>query len=71
MSVPSVTQVFNTPATEWLVQHNLNKFVTSDVFIYDVLDRPVKVLPLEALYIDDNQFKVVFSTPQRGLVKVM
>lgn len=71
MSAPGFTKTFNTPATEWVVDHNLGKAVVSDVFIFDGANRPVKVLPLEVIEESDDLIRVKFSVPQRGLVRVI
>ena len=47
MALQSMQVSFDTPATEWIVNHGLGKFVTSDVFLFDTNNRPVKALPLE------------------------
>ena len=70
MAVNSLTMQFSTPSTQWNVAHNLGKFVTSDVFFYDAQSRPVKVIPLEVIYVDDNNITIKFSQPQSGFVKV-
>ena len=71
MSAPGFTKTFNTAATEWVVEHNLGKSVISDVFVFDGSNRPVKVLPLDLIEESDNIVRVVFSQPQRGLVRVI
>lgn len=71
MSQTSATVVFNVPATEWVVVHNLGKFVSSDVFIFDGQGAAVKCLPKEVVHTSTNQLTVKFSTPQTGLVKVL
>lgn len=71
MSAPEFTQTFNTPATEWVVEHNMGKAVISDVFVFDGSNRPVKVLPLEVIEESDNVVRIKFSAAQRGLVRVI
>ena len=71
MALQSKQFSFDTPATEWIVNHGLGKYVTSDVFLFDANNRPAKALPLELIYIDENTVKVVFSQPQRGFIKVI
>ena len=71
MAVNSLTMQFSTPSTQWNVAHNLGKFVASDVFFYDAQSRPVKVIPLEVIYVDGNNITIKFSQPQSGFVKVM
>lgn len=70
MASISKTAKFDTPSTEWVFQHNLNRLVTSDVFI-DKNGAKYKILPLSVEVVDLNQIKVTFSQPQTGLVKVM
>ena len=71
MSVRNFTQVFDTASTEWLVEHNLGKSVISDVFIFDSLNRPVKMMPLEVIEESVDTVRIKFSIPQRGMVRVI
>ena len=66
----SFTQQFNTPSDTWIVDHQLGKFVASDVFVDDGAGRKVKVFPLSVVHVSDNQLKITFSSPKVGFVKV-
>lgn len=59
----------STPATEWIVQHDLDRYVVQDTF-FDIGGNLSKVLPASVEYIDSNSIKIVFSEAQTGTVKV-
>lgn len=65
------THTQSTPATEWVIEHNLNKEVVSDVF-FDVNNNGIleKILPLTVEKVDLNTLKVTFTANQVGKVKV-
>jgi len=63
------THTQTTPATEWTVTHDLDRYVVSDVF-FDVGGTLEKILPASVRYIDSNNIKVFFTEPQIGKVKV-
>lgn len=66
----SFTQHFTTPSDTWIVNHNLGKFVTGDVFIDDGAGRKVKAFPLSVVHVSETQLKITFSSPKIGYVKV-
>lgn len=70
MSAKTKTAKFDTPSTEWIFQHDLNRLVTSDVFI-NANGAKYKIMPLSVEVVDLNQIKITFSQPQSGEVKVM
>lgn len=53
-----------------LVNHNLGKFVTGDVFVDDGAGRKVKAFPLTVVHVSETQLKITFSSPKVGYVKV-
>lgn len=65
------THVQSTPAAEWVVVHDLNRYVVSDVF-FDVNLNGIleKVLPASVEYVDANTIKIIFTEAQIGKVKV-
>lgn len=71
MAMKSKEMHFDTPSTEWIVNHGLGKQVASDVFIFNSSEQLVKMMPLEVVYVDDNSIKIEFTFPQRGMVKVI
>lgn len=78
-----MTGIFNSPiglkrydhvqsvaSNVWIVQHNLNKAsIVHDVFI-DFEGALTKSLPLEISIINVNEFHVLWSNPQTGIVRV-
>ena len=70
MAVKHVIKTFETPATTWVVQHDLGKFVSSDVFIVNDLNQLEKIIPYSIVVVDSNRIDVTFTEPYRGQVKV-
>jgi hypothetical protein len=58
-----------TPATEWTVAHDLDRYVVCDVF-FNVGGTLEKVLPASVRYVDSNTIKIFFTESQIGTVKV-
>lgn len=57
------------PSTEWNIQHYLKTYpVVDSVILHD--GKYKKVLPLTVEFIDLNNCKITFSTPQTGFAKV-
>lgn len=70
MGVKQTVFEINATSAEWVIDHNLQKYVVSDVYIFDSLDRLVKILPLSVENETLNRIRIKFSTAMRGLVKV-
>ena len=68
---PTFQMEVTTPSTTWVVNHNLNKVVASDVMIYDSFGNLVKMLPLNVEITSDNTVTITFSQPQTGFVTVI
>ena len=66
----SFTQTFDTPSDTWVVNHNLGRFVTSDVFVDDGAGRKVKVFPQSVVHVSETVLRITFSSPKVGYVKV-
>ncbi len=66
----SYTHVQAISNTVWEVNHNLNKKVICDVYIYENVTL-VKVIPSYVKYVNDNKIEVGFTIAQSGKVKVV
>ena len=70
MALKNKTFSFEVASTEWVANHNFNKFVTSDVFVeYGGVVQ--KILPLNVEHVDLNTLKITFSFPQKGYVRLI
>jgi hypothetical protein len=53
---------FDTPAEEWIVNHNLNKMPIPNIIIGG------KMVWSTIVYIDNDILKIIFSKPTAGIV---
>jgi|LakMenE01Jun11ns_1017448.scaffolds.fasta_scaffold5013345_1 hypothetical protein len=61
---------FDTPATEWQVQHNFNShFVNIDVVVF-YNSAWETILPTDIKSLNANTTLVTFTTPMTGLARV-
>lgn len=55
------------PSTNWVITHNLNKHVTTDVFV--MRDGSLtKILPNSVEYLNLQQVRITFTAPEIGKV---
>ena len=59
-----------TPATTWVIEHNLGRAVAVDCFI-PVDGKHEKILPRSISLVDDNTVHVNFSSPYKGKARLV
>lgn len=59
-----------TPATRWVITHDLGRTVCVDVFV-PVDGSMTKILPKAVTIVDDNTVHIDFSVPYRGRARLV
>lgn len=65
----SYQHIQQTPATNWLIKHDLGRDVIADVSV-EVDGEMQKILPKSIEVVDDNNVKVSFSVPFKGKARL-
>lgn len=55
------------PSVNWVITHNLNKHVTTDVFVMRE-GSLTKILPKAVEYLNLQQVRITFTEPESGKV---
>lgn len=65
LGIPSFIYEQQTPSDNWLIVHNLNKYVVIDVYI-DYNGTRTKIIPQAIIFVNKNTVRVKFTSPRTG-----